>query len=210
MVIQLSNIVSATVASFIDYALIAVTIMTIYYVFKLFTVDSLSKEEKEAELQQQREAWGGAFKKIKGKYDEKVTNQEKKRYQAALHNQSRPIINNLKHATEAADKVIAALDRKDSAAAIREIKEFDSELRRAFGSCRLLRSKAKEDDLTKVKKIITEIDAIRSNLAQNVLGKIPHKVDSKWNGTITPIRAAVISLRGSTGAIFNKVEELSE
>lgn len=210
MAFQLSNVVSATVTSFIDYALIIVTIMIAWYVVKFFMAAPPTKEEKEAALQEQREAWGGAVKKVKDSHAERLKEKEKKQYQQGLHNHGRTVINNLKHAFGAADKAIVALDRRDSSAAIRWTKEFDEELHRAWGNLRLLRGKAKDEDKENVKNITASVEAIRDDLVNQVTGKIPRKVDNNWNATVTPIRASLIHIRGSAGAIFDLIDTLTE
>ena len=210
MVIQLSNVVSATVSSFIDYALIIVTIMIAWYVVKFFMAAPPTKEEKETALQGQREAWGGAIKKVKEKDGERRKEGEKKRYKQGLRNQGRTVINNLNHAFGAADKAIAALDKKDPVAAIRWTKEFDEELHRAWGNLRLLRGKAKDEDKEKVQHITAAVQAIRDDLANMVDAKIPRKVDAQWDATVTPLRASLVHIKGSAGATFNMIDELAE
>jgi len=207
---ELSNVVSATVSSFIDYALFIVTIMIIWYVVKFFIAAPPTKEEREAALQEQREAWGGAIKKVKEKGEERRKEGEKKRYKQGLHNHGRTVINNLKHAFEAADKVIVALDRKDPVAAIRWTKEFDEELHRAWGNLRLLRGKAKDEDKEKVKHITASVEAIRQDLVAQVTGKIPRKVENNWDAVVTPLRASLVHIKGSAGAIFDLIDSLAE
>jgi len=210
MAFQLSNVVSATVTSFIDYALIIVTIMIAWYVVKFFMAAPPTKAEKEAALEEQREVWGGAIKKVKDSREAKHKEAAAKEYKLSLCNHSRTVINNLKHAFEAADKAVVALDRQDPATAIRRAKEFDAELHRAWGNLRLLRTKAKDEDKEKVKQITASIEANRHDLVNQVTGKIPRKVDANWNGQVTPIRAALIHIRSSAGAIFNLIDELAE
>src|SRR3989338_1100189 len=204
---ELSNIVSATVSSFIDYALFIVTIMIIWYVIKFFMAAPPTKEEREAALQGQREAWGGAIKKVKDKARERREEEEKKRYKLGIRNQSRTIINNLKHAFENADKAVRALDRRDPAAAHRAVKDFDEELHRAWGNLRLLRNKAKDEDKEKVKQITAAVQATRDDLTNMVGGKIPRKVEANWDATATPLRASLLHLKGSSCAIFSLIDD---
>ncbi len=205
----ISSMVGTTVLNFIDYALVIVVIMIVWYALKFFMVKPPSKEDREAALQEQREAWGGAINKVKESHEAKRRDQENKEYKQGLKNQSRPVIGNLKDAfREEVEKALRALDRQEPAAAITAVKRFDGKLHDAWGNLRLLKGKAKGEDKGKVQNIIVQVEAARHVLADKVKERIPRRVEGDWDTKVGPIRAELASLRGTSAAIFNNIDAL--
>ena len=205
---ELSNVVSATVSSFIDYALFIVTIMIIWYVVKFFMAAPPTKEEKAAALQSQREAWGGmiseAGKKSKASRDER----ELKEYQKGLKNRASAVIDNLNDAFDASADAIHALDRKNPTDAIKDVDKFEMLLKRAWRNLRPLQSYAKDVDKAKIETIRAEVDALHVVIINQVKGKIPRKVEGNWDSVVGPIRTELVKQRQSNGAIFKELRAL--
>lgn len=208
MVLQLSNIVSATVSSFIEYALIIVTIMIIWYIIKFFLVEPPTKEEKEASLQAQREAWGGMINEVgkKGKASREA--REQKEYERGLENRANVVIDNLKDGFDAAADAIHALDQKNPSAAIDAVDEFETKLKLAWRNLRILQQYAKGNHKQAVENIRAQVDAVHVFIIDKIKGKIPRRV-ADWNaGDIDALRKELVSRRGSSGAIFNNLKNL--
>lgn len=205
---ELSNIVSATVSSFIDYALFIVTIMIIWYVVKFFMAAPPTKEEREATLQGQREAWGGMINEVGKKSKASREAREQKEYEKGLENRANVVIDNLKDGFDAAADAIQALDQKNPSAAIKSVDEFEIKLKRAWRNLRPLQQYAKGNHKQAVENIRAQVDAVHVFIIDKAKGKIPRRV-ADWNtGDIDAIRKELVSQRGSSGAIFKNLRNL--
>lgn len=128
----ISDIVSTTVGSFIDYALIIVLIMIIWYIFKFFFIaPPPTKEERERELTEQRKGigdwWKGREEKSKAaataearkkeeekaKYEEKGKKEKETKEKERAVSKRRETVEGVKgfvlEAERSADKAIEAL-----------------------------------------------------------------------------------------------------
>lgn len=205
---ELSSVVSATVSSFIDYALAAVTIMIVWYAIKFFMVAPPTKEEKEAALQAQRGAWNEVITEAGKKSKASREEREKKEYEKGLKNRASAVIDNLKDAFDASADAIHALDRKNPTDAIKDVDKFELLLKRAWRNLRTLQSYAKGDDRQKIEHIRAQVDAVHVFIIDKVKGKIPRNVDANWNTAIDSISKELVNQRSSNGAIFKDLRAL--
>lgn len=206
---ELSNVVSATVSSFIEYALIIVTIMIIWYVFKFFMVAPPTKEEKEAALQAQREAWGGAIKKGKEKYEERKKEGEKKKEQGRKRNLASPAKLDIRKTIEVAEKAMLHLDNTDLPKLRKAVKDLHGEMHDLWTHLRMLRGKVEREERQKVEQMIAEVQALRQVLGEKIKDQLPDQVGdaTTWHNRMKPLRQALGTIQQGAGAVFNKLEE---
>lgn len=207
MAIQLSNIVSATVSSFIEYALFIVTIMIIWYIIKFFLAAPPTKEEKEAALQGQREAWGGAIKKVKEKGEERRKEEEKKREQQRKRNLASPVVRDYKRVLETAEKAEHYLNDEDPVKLKRAVKELNEYLHDMWTHASQLRGKVRGEDHQKIQGVIVKIQTARQIFGDKIKGKIPDAVTPTWRTALASVGNGLQEIQGLCGDIYNELEK---
>lgn len=209
---ELSNIVSATVSSFINYALFIVTIMIVWYVIKFFMVAPPTKEEREATLQGQREAWGGAIKKAGEKQKVRKDEYEKKREQQRKRNLVSPAKLDIRRVIEAAEKAILHLDNTNLPKLRGRAMEAGEELHSLWTHLRMLRGKVEGGERQTVNNMITKVQAIQEIFLQNIKNTIPKEVgdEATWHQRMKAVRDKLKEIRQSSGAVFEELEQFHQ
>lgn len=181
--VEISNIVGTSIGDFINYALVIVTLMIIYYIFKFFLVGPPSKEEKEQELAAQRQAWGEKFESAKKWKKEREAEQKQKKEKERKRLNVSPIKENLVEAIEAADKVLAQLGKAktehDRSEILDLIHRFNKEMDRAGRNFRILRRKLEGAERNFITERITELEVIQENV-NNCKKKLPKMSPAFW------------------------------
>lgn len=213
--VEISNIVGTSIGDFINYALVIVTIMIMYYIFKFFFVQPPTKEEKERELEGRRQAGKEHWDSLK-KWNEKrqVEQKQKKEKEGKRLNVS-PIKENLVDAIEAADKVLALLGKAktehDRNEIIDLIEKFNKETDRAGRNFRVLRRKLEGTERDFINQRITELEAIQEHIINNCKKKLPRMDPGFWKQVQSlGILKTVKEVRALCHKLWNEIEKFHQ
>ncbi len=205
--VEISTAVTSKVSTFIDYSLIVVLILMIYFIFRFFTVGGPSKEDKDNGIDERRQAfmkWYDEKKKKRGEADKRVKKEKEMKKKEDLVS---PIKKGIMGCIDACDEAVSLLDSKSVSGVKNAAKKFNKEAHDAWTGLRLLTKKLKGPEHDAIRDLINQLEAVRKKVEDELKGTLPKRVDPTWAKTTEPIRAAVQSVRGSCGAIFKKLEE---
>lgn len=213
--VEISNIVGTSIGDFINYALVVVTLMIIYYIFKFFLVGPPSKEEKEQELAAQRQAWGEKFESVKKWKKEREAEQKQKKEKEGKRLNVSPIKENLIDAIEAADEILALLGKArtdhDRDKIIDFVNRFNKEMDRAGRNLRLLRRKLEGDERKYITERITEGEAIQEHNNNNCKKKLPRMDPGFWKQVQSlDIPKRVKEVRAMCHNLWNEIEKFHQ
>ena len=206
----LSNLVGQTVLDFIDYALVLVTIMVAWYAVKFFMVAPPTKEEKNAALQETRDAWGNVIKKAKEHRQERKERETQEQEKQRKVNLASPIVRDVRRTVETAEEALHHFDDINLPKLKRSVKELNGHLHDMWTHASQLRRKVKDAPRRKVEEIIVHIQTARQEFGQKVKGKIPATASANWHQSQAIVRDALDEIRQLAGDIFNKVEEFEQ
>ncbi len=212
--VEISNIVGTSINDFINYALVIVTLMIIYYLFKFFLVGPPSKEEKEQELESQRRAWGERWEGWKKKKQQKEAETKQKKEKERKRLNVSPIKENLVEAIEAADEVFSLLGKArtehDRSKIINLIKRFNQEMDRAGRNLRVLRRKLEGTERNYITERITELEVIQEQI-NNCRTRLP-KMSPAFRQQVQSlgIPKVVKDVRALCHNLWNKIEQFHQ
>ena len=206
----ISSIVGTTVLNFIDYALIIVVIMIVWYALKFFMVQPPTKEEREAALNEQREAWGGAVKGLKKKREERLEQDKKEQDKKRRVNLASPTIRDIRRTVEATEEAMRYFDDANPGKLKRTVADLNEHLHSMWTHASQLRGKVQGDQRRKVEEAIVKIQTARQQFGQHVKGKVPATAAVDWHTAHVSIRTALDTIHGLCGDIFNKIEEFEQ
>ncbi len=213
--VEISNIMGTSIGDFINYALVVVTLMIIYYVFKFFLVGPPSKEEKEKELVAQRQAWGERWEGLKKKKQQKEAETKQKKEKERKRLNVSPIKENLVEAIEAADEVLALLGKAktdhDRDKIIDLINRFNKEMDRTGRNFRILRRKLEGEERKYITERITEGEAIQEHINNNCKKKLPKMSPAFWQQVQSlGIPKTVRDIRAMCHNLWNEIEKFHQ
>lgn len=202
--------VLGTVQEFIDYSLFIAGILAVYYFIKFWTIGGKSKEDKEKDSE--------AFRKwVKDKWETnktaKKTREEKEKKEKEKERKKdlvSPIKKNLVDAIESCSDMIEALDKTNRSAAVSADDKLNHQLKSAWGNLRLLRRKLSGEEKEKIHQQVLVVEAIKERIENEIKGKLPKTVTTAWKADVTGIRNALLSVRGSSGAVFKELEQFHQ
>lgn len=181
---MVSPIILKTVQEFIDYAMIAVMLMIAYYAGKFFFVAPPTKEEREKELEEQREAIKGHLdKRKKRKKDEedarkKVAEAEAR---AALLKPAKGYFIRLEEGCSTLREELNKSTEAGRSAAEREIDDLESNLRAARRIFQAALRKSKDDRREWIKANLYEyVEAMEERVAKGIKRNFPRSLADAW------------------------------
>ncbi len=226
----ISDLVATNVVSFIDYALVIVVIMTIWYGVKFFMVEGPSKEERQAEREKQGTAIRDWFKdkKEKAKTEAERKKEEKEKKKKIFEEEAqkkrkkdlvKPAQANLIRAVEAVNAISDVLDEIRVKAAIpahcnellKLFKTFNEELEQAWENLKLAKKKVEEKERGLLTQIQTKIEVVQKRYKNDLEGRIP-PMSATFHKDITKkgIPKHIANIRGEMNIIWNGLEKFYE
>lgn len=204
----ISNIVSTSVQSFVDYALWIVGIMIIYYIVKFFVAaEPPSKEEKAAEEVRAKEWWEDFFKKReekKGKAGKAAS--EKRRKESVL-----PVLDNLEKAVEVAGELQIHLFKDEREEAVAQAKKLAVLAKKAWKNVHLLLRKFEGDERKKLTQLYNGLAVVEEKVEKDIKKKFPKNVlkatNADWNTAVTAIEPELKKVTAALEAVWNDLEE---
>lgn len=194
------SVVTEGINQFLDWAMGIVTILIIYYIIKFFAAGKAEEAGSGKRREKLKEFLKG---KSKGKAEKKIIEKEKKKRKEKKDLVS-PIKNDIKDAIMCCDGIIIHLDAKKPKEAEKMVEKFDKHMHNARTNLKLLRGKFKGGP-RQITSIQEGLEAIKKVFKEEVKNKLPKQVDSTWTMKVKPIKANVVRLRGSCGAIWNEL-----
>jgi hypothetical protein len=201
----ISDIVGNTVNSFIDGAMVVLTIMIIWYCIKFFIVAPPTKEEraiKDAEFKEKaKKFWGG----VKEKSKKSKLEQEKEEKKDKISPAKKHLVKAQESSEYAMESIRQAAKKSDVKKVVTAIEDLEHHLHKSWSFLKLLRRNATtNEDKDKIHHIMEGIEAIKNNVTTKVKGKVP-EFDAGWATKVAPILSEISSLRGSVHAIWNEM-----
>ena len=207
----ISNLVAVNVVNFIDYALVIVVIMTIWYGVKFFMVEGPSKEERQAEREKQGTAIRDWFKDKKEKAkteaerkkEEDETSAEKRKREHLLN----PALGFIVRAEQAAEKLRDDELKTRTAAAVSSAKNQMQAIERNLKSSkRVLRASRlaeKDPQLQEFLLKLYETNQVALKMYEDNIEKaIPSATDRDWNNKVSLLRQEINNFRGFCGLLI--------
>lgn len=196
--------IEGTIAEFINYAMIVVTFMLIYYVIKFFTVAPPTDEERKIKRDEENARAANVRKWVGKKWNET----EDRRKKGQKKNKVSPIIYNLKLAQDAVDtsleKLTKAQDDDGRKKTVRALKVFSMQLKEAWGKLRLLRNSAEGADKDTVRQYIDTLESIREHYRQNIETAI---TGPNWQAEKGNITREIKARRDELYNLWNEIEK---
>lgn len=207
--------VAGTVQEFIDYSLIIVTLMIIYYVFRFFMIEGPTKEEKkkaEAERIDAARDW------IKGKWEghkkaeETRVESEKKRREMIKRDHllggAKGFIIKAEQLTEDVPKILKT--RSDHAlhetkSALKKIEDFLNSAKKAIG---VAKRASKDEKREALGKLYDYTEITEETLDKGVEKKLPKDdKDAAWDTKIGEAKAGLNKIRLECGHIIKSIDK---
>jgi len=207
----ISNLVATNVVNFIDYSLVIVVIMTIWYGVKFFMIEGPSKEERQAEREKQGTAIRDWFKDKKEKAkteaerkkEERQTSAEKKKREHLLN----PALGFIVLAEQAAEKLRDDELKTKTAAAVNSAKSQMQTIERNLKSSkrvlRAARLAEKDPQLQEFFLKLYETNQVALKMYEDGIEKaIPSAADRDWDIKVQQFRQSINDFRGFCGLLI--------
>jgi archaellum component FlaC len=212
--------VAGTVQEFIDYALIAVTLMIIYFVFKLFTIDGPTKEDKKRAKEEQIDAARGWIKDKWNKYKENEANkaeagkkQAERDKRARILGAATGMIINIESSCDNVQNVLRTQSNSSLHKAKDEIKQIEERLDSIKKMIRGARHGTKKEISHKLSDLSHYVDAIEDKLEKEVKDKMPENektTPADWTSKITEVRTGLNKIKTYCGHLMASITEFVE
>lgn len=197
------TVVAGSINQFTSYALSIVSLMIIYYIVKFFLVPSEGDEEAEKKWQERGGKLGTAVKDMfeskEKKALETLETKKKEEVKQKKREHSSPARDNLVKAIEACDNAINHIDNNKVKEAKKAIKDFEKELKDAWGNMKTFRRKVKDKEREFVQDMVNELEAVNKQAQDEIVQK------AKNAKNLPGIRESLKTVRGSCGAVFKKL-----
>lgn len=198
---MLSEILQTKIGDFIDYALFIVLLMIIYYIVKFFVIGGKTREELEAEADEQRGRFT-SFLKQKGKESEK-----RKEYEKREHHAKHPKAY-LIHAIESCDKVLESLSKQSKEEVVsesaRNLRQLKRHLVHATRHIRDIRREEKGETFQWLDNLFSH-----GGTAMEIVNKltVPKADADDYDAKTSEIRKNVAIIRGVCGSIIQRLDQ---
>jgi len=204
MVEPLFGPVLGSVHEFIDYALLLVSVLIIYYIVKFFLVERPSKEERD-------KAWAEGGKGLSEYISNKMKERAEKDSRSKKKDLVSPMKENLKDAIEAAEDTWKHLNSAERKKAYHRIDDIKDHIEKAVRNLQLLRRNLNDTEKDTVTKMIHELHAAEETFLREVKGKLPKRIitatKAEWDAAVAAAAPEIRNLLGSLGNAWKNLEQ---
>lgn len=213
------NPVLGTVEEFIDYALVIVALLLIYYVIKFFTIGGASRQDKEKEWQERggktREWLGEKHKEMEKKAGEVKEKKEQEKKIKKRERKLSPIKGFLIRVEKNADELVGHLEKrtdKELEQAKDRLEAVEKDLRSAKKILRAVKHETKAESRNILNNLETYCEAIIvETVRKDIKDWMPSsETDGSWPAKLANIQKAVRKLKNECGHLMNSVDEFIE
>ena len=212
----ISNLVATNVVNFIDYSLVIVVIMTIWYGVKFFMVDRQGTETHDQAQQARQDAardlFGRGREHLRERAEEQRQQQEARRGVQERRRWLGRAVGRLARMIENTDKARASLGTRNA----RNLTEANSRIRDITADLKIVSNiitaaqrNLRGEKRTKLGKWYADVELMEELLRDEIIARMPPDAnnDAVWRAQVPPVRGHLNVFKTRCGVVMDALQD---